>query len=238
MDSSHYRSAKGIGLGNWIVFSYTYALKAVDFTDLLKEEHIIILYIEVKSHFARISLIVMHWLISILLLTSTSKSWESLNLILDAIKNYILRYAVFGMAPIIALIAVVAIGVGGIRGTCSFLVDINNYIILLDNFIRIIDIGDTFQIYQTQLYSNKLNIFIIILIRIPLIFLVAYVFQIICMNIRVKAKKRATLRKEPRKICPICKKRRLLRHFYQVDNIATKVCALCFKNRPGVELDS
>lgn len=126
---------------DWITFTFTHILKAVDIVDVIEGYGITIQHIRNNSVLSGVTLIIMHWVIDIFLLV-----WITTKLKIKKMKKiskmiYEIRFAVAGWLMVGVFVAMIF--QGGI------------FLWILDNLIRAIDIGDTFQIFQIGLVPKS-----------------------------------------------------------------------------------
>ncbi len=159
----HYHFTSPPQLWDWIQFTGAHILRAGDILDVIEEYKIDIQNVTHGSNFVATTIMAMHWMVDIFLLgflwSLTKSWWEWLQY--EEVQKLV--YIAIAMTMLVFLITVFVQTATHRTSTLAFFINIvwiSYHGLLmwpLDNIIRVIDVGDSFQLYQIRLHSVTIN---------------------------------------------------------------------------------
>ncbi|KOR32928.1 hypothetical protein TI05_04130 [Achromatium sp. WMS3] len=159
----HYHFTSPPQLWDWIQFTRAHILRAGDILDVIEEYKIDIQNVTHGSNFVATIIMAMHWMVDIFLLGalwSLTKSWW------EWLQDEYVQALVYITITITMFLLLVTVFVQTAIRSASILAFFINIpwslyqgLLMwpLDNIIRVIDVGDSFQLYQIRLHSITIN---------------------------------------------------------------------------------
>lgn len=154
LGSNYYKFDYEPELRDWMQFTLAHMLRAIDILDAIEEFHIDIQNVKHASNLVATIVMLMHWIMDIfslgLLWRFISNYWENKYFKLLNSNNLLIGLTVLIFIALSLTILTQAQSKGQ-----SVVWIILNFILLwpLDNIIRVIDVGDSFQLYNIRLHQ-------------------------------------------------------------------------------------
>lgn len=144
---------------DWLQFTMAHALRAADILDVIEEFHLDIQNVKHASHLVATTVMAMHWMVDVFLLgllweTGLKRWGDRLSRLVD--NNAI----IIGGGGLLLVVFFITVAVQASGQDRSPLWIIWNVVFLwpLDNLIRVLDIGDSFQLYHIRLHEADLTL--------------------------------------------------------------------------------